>query len=559
MSNWNGFLYGPSGQQIYPTPRESPGRYRQRPVLNREIKRSISQYDHSELVSLSAALCCRIPALRAAIRDKNSWAFANWIPVYMGENEAWGEAAEEWLMHEVLPGAMFRELRKDFTWGMRVSGMGLDMHGDDLCIFTEDEQHNPKIDFVPAARIGSGIVGAGWMSSIFSGAFATNRADGQGVVTDGPYKDLPIYNGVIRRDGNPIAVRVLGYDNNGNPSFKDLPIGFAAGTHYACEMEFFGQGRGLPRPAASVLHWMNKEEIDDQFLKGLKNAAERTVIHKLPPGQDAAQARGNAISQTTVLVPKTDRFGTVITDADGNAETEERAVFVERSPDGTVAYIGADEELSGLVYENPHPNVEDFAIRVLVETLADLGWSWSLTDASNTSRAPTRMEMQKANNSIESRQSIEEQRSVQFFQHAVAVGMKYGRIPRNDAGIDPYKWSIGFPAQMSVDQGNDVTASLNRLRMGLTTRRIEVSKEGYIQKRILREQKREVKALLQAASDALAFARGIVGGEKFTFDQAMALFYQPSPNAPTPPPVPAAGDESPPDNNQPAQRPPSKK
>ena len=65
-----GYLFGPSGQQIYATPRESPGRYRPRPLLNREIKRSISQYDHAELVSLSASLCCRIPVLRAAIRDK---------------------------------------------------------------------------------------------------------------------------------------------------------------------------------------------------------------------------------------------------------------------------------------------------------------------------------------------------------------------------------------------------------------------------------------------------------------------------------------------------------
>ena len=85
MAGYQGFIYGPSGQQIFPTPRESPGKYKPRPLLNREIKRSISQYDHAELVSLAVSLCCRIPALRAAIRDKNSWAFANWMPIYMGQ------------------------------------------------------------------------------------------------------------------------------------------------------------------------------------------------------------------------------------------------------------------------------------------------------------------------------------------------------------------------------------------------------------------------------------------------------------------------------------------
>lgn len=547
---YQGFFYSLSGQQIYPTPRESPGRYRPRPLLNREIKRSISQYDHAELVSLSTSLCCRIPALRSAIRDKNSWAFSNWLPVYLGENEAWGEEAEEWLSHEVLPTAMFRELRKDFAWGMRVSGMGLDMQGDDIAFFTEDENHNPKIDFIPAPRIGSGMVGAGWLSSLFSGTFATSRSDGQGVVSEGKFKGLPIYNGIIRKDGMPVAVRVLGYDDKGMPRFNDFQLGTAYGNNYACEMEFMGQGRGLPRPSASVLHWMNKEDIDDQFLKGLKNAAERTVIHKLSKGQDAAMARGNAIEETAVSVPKYDSQGNPVLDGDGNPEFENRAIFVEKTADGTVTYIGSDEDLAGLNYENPHPNTENFAIRVLMECLADVGWSWSLIDTSMTSRAPTRLETSKANNSISERQSTQDARSIRFFQHAVALGMKYGRISKNDAGIDPYKWGVGYPAQLSVDQGNDVTAALNRLRMGLTNERIEAAKDGHIAKNIRRQRRKEVKDLLSAAADALKFARTLEGGDKFTFDQAVALFYQPSPNAPTPMPQQNEPDAKPVDKKE---------
>jgi hypothetical protein len=522
---YQGFIYGPSGQQIYPTPRESPGKYRPRPLLNREIKRSISQYDHAELVSLSASLCCRIPALRAAIRDKNSWAFSNWIPIYMGDNEAWGEAAEEYLTHEVLPHAMFRELREDFAWGMRVSGMGLDMHGDDLCIFTEDEAHNPKVDFVPAPRIGNGYPGIGWVSTMFTGTFsAPQRADGMGIVWDekSQFNGLPIYNGVIRKDGRAVGVRVQGYTADGLPSYFDVEIGQGLPSHYACEMEFFGQGRGLPRAAASVLNWMKKEEIDDQFLKGLANAAQRAVVHKLAPGMDAQTSRGNAIQVTSAQVTQTD--GT----------TAEQAVFVEYSQDGNVQYIGADEDLAGITFENPHPNAEAFAVRVLMECLADMGWPYALLDASATSRAPTRLEAQKANNSIHDRQSIEEIRSVRFFQYAVAKGMANGRLPRNDAGLDAFKWGIGFPAVLSVDQGNDVTAALNRLRMGLTNERIEAAKDGYIAAHIRRQREREVRELMQAADRAQKFA-ATLGHATFTFDQAMALFYQPSVNPPAPP------------------------
>lgn len=529
-STFTGFLYGPNGQQIYPTPRESPGKYRPRPVLNREIKRSISQYDHAELVSLSASLSCRIPALRSAIRDKNSWAFSNWLPIYMGDDEKWGEAAEEYLIHEVLPHAMFRELRQDFSWGMRISGMGLDMHGDDLAVFTEDEQHNPRIHIAASPLLGNGTPGLGWVSSMYSGAFNGMRADGMGVVNEGKFKGLGIYNGIIRQNNRWIACRVLGFDDSGNPFYSDIELSGSA--HYACEQEFFGQGRGLPRVSASVLHWMKKEEIDDQFLKGLANAAQRAVVHKLPAGKDAAMALGNAITETSVSVPKLDSSGNVVTDNDGNVLTEDRAVFVEYSQDGNVQYIGADEELGGISFENPHPNAEDFAVRVLMECLGDLGWSWELLDSTSTGRAPTRMVCQKANNSICERQSIEEHRSVRFFQHSIAKGMENGRIPPNRNGTDPYKWGIGFPKELSVDQGNDVSAALDRLRYGLTNERIEASKEGLIAKRIRKDREKEVKDLITAADKALKFARNL-GHAEFTFEQAMALFYQPSPNAPT--------------------------
>lgn len=521
MSGFQGFLYGPSGQQIYPTPREAPGKYKPRPLLNREIKRSISQYDHAELVSLAVSLCCRIPALRAAIRDKNTWAFCNWMPIYMGQNEAWGEAAEEYLTHEVFPNAMLRELRQDFGWAMRVSGMGLDMYGDDLCIFTEDEQHNPKMDIVPGPRIGNGLPGFQWVSTMYSGAFMTAlRADGMGVVDGGRYDGLPVYNGLIRRNGIPIACRVLGFNPDGTTAFYDIDLTNGS-SHYACEMEFFGQGRGLPRVAASVLHWMKKEEIDDQFLKGLANAAQRAVIHKLSPGQDAVQARGNAIQV---------RHETF---ENANGDSDERAVFVEYSQDGNVQYISADEQLGGIDFENPHPNAEQFAVRILMECLADLGWPYALLDASATSRAPTRMETEKANNAIQDRQSIQTIRTIKFCQYAIAKGMQNGRIPRNDAGIDPYKWSVGYPAQLSVDAGNDVTAALNRLKMGLTNERIEAAKDGYISAHIRRQRRKEVKALMQASDEACKFAKSL-GYENFSFEQAMSLFYQPSPNAPTP-------------------------
>lgn len=557
MTNaYSGFLYGPIGQRIYPSPLDSPGKYRPRQYISREIKKSISQFDHSELLSISTQLCARIPALRSAIRDKNSWAFAHWPPLFLGDNEKWGEEVEEWLQHEVLPNAVLNELRPDYAWNMRISGMGLDIHGDDLAIFTEDEYHNPRIMFIPGPRIGNGP-GGGFFSTVMSMSAAISiRPDGQSVAQDGKYKGLPIYNGIIRRNGKPIAARVLGINDKGEPTYVDLDLGFNFGTHYATECEWFGQGRPVPRIASGVLQWMKKEEIDDQLMKALALASTKMVVHQLPAGQDAAMARGNAIIQSTVQTPALDFAGNPILNGDGSQEQIDKEVFVEYLPDGNVMYIGSDENLAGLDYSNPSADVEKFAMRVGTELLADLGWCQKLIFSDGTSGAPTRLEVQKANNSVHDRQSVQKTRTIQFIRYAVSKGMEEKKISRNDsnAGMDAMKWGIGYPAEMSVDQGNDVTAALNRLKMGLTNERIESAKSGHVSKHILRQRQKEMRAKQIAAIEDMDFLK--LKKVIITFQQAMEFYYQPNPNSSATqlPNAPETEDGNPADNQPPTQK-----
>ena len=530
---FQGFLYGPIGQRIYPSPMDSPGKYRPRQYISRDIKKSISQFDHAELISLSTQLCARIPALRSAIRDKNAWAFAHWSPLYLGDNEAWGEQVEEWLMHEVFPSAVLNELRADYAWNMRISGMMLDIHGDDLAIFTEDEQHNPRLMFIPGPRIGNGPGGGGFLSTVMNLASGiTMRPDGQSIVEEGRYKGNPIYNGIIRINGRPVAARVLGTNDKGDPTYVDMDLGFNFGTHYATECEWFGQGRPVPRIASGVLQWMKKEEIDDQTMKALALAATKSLIHKLPPGQDAAMARGNAIQQATLRGDRLDALGFAETDRDGHTREEEATVWVEYAQDGNVNYIGSDENLEGLDYKFPHPNIEEFATRVSRELLEDVGWSYELLDVSATGRSPTRLTTEKANKAIHDRQSIQKARTIQFVRYCVSKGMQTGKIPRNDAamGMDAMKWGIAYPALISVDQGNDVTAALNRLKMGLTNERIEDAKTGHQSRHILRDRRKEIRARIDAADADYQYIIG-KGHKDYTFQQAMELYYQPNPNS----------------------------
>jgi len=300
----------------------------------------------------------------------------------------------------------------------------------------------------------------------------------------------------------------------------DFRLGFGGGCHYACEYEWHEQGRGMPRPAASVLQWMNKEEIDDLFLKGLKLAASKTVLHRLGRGMDAQESRGNAL--TAVAVP-----------AESTASGVEETVFVEYAADGDVTYIGAEEEVAGMQYENPHPNSEQFAMRVLRECLQDLGWPYELLDMKSGGRSPTRLTCITANKSIWERQSTGWERMLEFTRYAVAVGMNAGFIPRNDAGMDPYLWEFGLPAELSVDEGNAVKASLDKLRMGLTTQDIEAAKDGRVVKSIRAQRKKEVFGLIDDADDAVKYAKA--KGHDMPFVSAMEKFYQSGSNPQSPP------------------------
>lgn len=511
-------ILGPTGEQLYASPRQHPGKYRERNRVARDPKRSVSQYDHAELVSLSAQLCARIPALSAAIRKKNEWAFAgdSWMPIFYGRlSDWWGDIATEWLTQQVFPNALRGNVRKNLLWALRTSGMGWDIHGDDLALFSKNEITGlPQMTVIPGTRIGNGEQDY-WQNSISASGYQT--ASGYGICKGGKYNGFRIYNGVIYdAQDEPVAVRVIGWKREGDDfkqTFSDFALGLANGAHLASEYDLHGLGRPTPRIAASLLQWMNKEEIDDQFLKMIKLAASKNVIHKAAPGEDAQDARGNALVPVELSAEQTES---------GKAET----IYVEYAADGDVTYIGSEEELAGLDFQNPHPNVEEFAVRVLREALDDYGFPYEFLNLSSTGRAPTRLACELVNNSIWQKQSTGEERLLWFVKYAIGVGIESGAIPEPRGNpAEAFKWTFGYPKEMSVDAGNDVTASLARLRMGLTSQRIESAKWGYVQKRIDSDRRKEAKAHVDMAIELMGYAKA--KGQEMSFREAREFFYQP--------------------------------
>jgi len=524
-------ILGPQGQTLYPSTRNNPRKYRRQQPLYREMKRSITQRDHAEMVADCTQLAARIPILGGACRQMGEWAFAgdSWQPIYYGENEAWGDLATDYLVHEVFPNCIRRTPHKSLIKAMQVSAKGWLVQGDDLALFGTDENNRPTMTVIPATAIGNGDPKQGWWNVVavnFGGLDID--PSGYGVCNGGKFDGFRIYNGIIYDDNDePIAARVLGWkraeagdsDNasvNGfQPTYADFQLGFKYGAHMAFPYEWHGMGRPIPRISSAATAWKDFEERDDAFQKGIKLAATKMVIHQLAPGQDAVEARGDAAQQI------------ITTDCNGN----EQVVYVESLEGGNVTYIGSGESLQGADFENPHPNVEEFAIRKLRECVFDLGWLFEMIDLTTSQRASSRIGCALVNNSIWQLQTIGEERMFWFTKFAVAHGLANGKIPQPPVGSldDAYKWTFGYPGELSVDMGNDVTASLNRLRYGLTSQRIESAKWGHVQKRIDKDRAKEAKGLLDRIKEALDYSNSLQLG--FNAREIRDIFWQPSPNA----------------------------
>lgn len=520
-------ILGPNGKPaayfLYPSPRFNLRSYKPRYWLGADTKTNVSEFDRWEMVNYSRQLFAQVPTLYSAVMQKNAWAFGDaWDPHYCGNNKEWGKEVEEFLRHVFYPNANIRRGPYDLKWSLKTSGYMLDVDGDDAMVLTKSEDGLPALAFYPSTRIGptaSGLNSPMIGRSKYSGVSET--------IKGGPFDGAKTFDGVILdRNNRMIGLRITQEDAD--------PVDIPSSSCDICyEPTWSDQIRGIPRIAVGMLRWMNIQDIDEFLQRGIKRASSVGVVVNVEEGEGGL---GNE-----VITQEPDQISQSIP----GANPANRQVSYEEIEGGEAWYLRANagEKISGVDYQSPHPNTENFVSRIERGALSSLGWFYELLNLGDTSRAPTRLVCDLANMTIWERQSAGMRRWRKLIAYAIADSVESGLIPRNDlnSGLDQFMWEPGLPKQLSVDAGNDEQADRENFKLGTTSKTIIAQKKGLHRHEIRKQRLIEMDELIEDVREVMS------KDKRISFDMAMGLLEQRTPNAspvPMAAPTPANNDES---------------
>jgi len=499
-------ILAPNGQPVsyylYPSPRNNLRAYKPRYWLQDSTRKNVSEYDRKEMVNYARQLSVQIDVLETAITQKNNWAFGDaWDPHYTGRNAAWGEAAQSWLTQVWFPNCNVRGPQYDFKTSMWLSGWAWDVDGDDVMVLTETASGFPMLAFYPATKISSG-------KDSFTGSAVRPETE----IQSGDFKGARMFDGIIMdRNARAIGLRIIGEEAG---DFQDVS---AFNADLAYEPRWNDQGRGIPRVAVSSLTWFDYQDIQEFTKAGVKRASNVGLIIE--------NAEGEATNDANVITAD-EIIDNGQTPTDGGSLSDRKVAIEELGQGGETYYLSSSEgeKIVPLNFKNPHPNTEAFIERMTRGAISSVGWFAELLDLKSTGRAPSRILVDLANQSIWARQRTGYRRWKRAIGYAIAKAMKIGQIPRNDDGFDPYLWEPGLPKPLQVDAGNDAQADRESLKLGTTTEAILAQKNhGLHRNEIKRVRAQEIR-------DNIATAKAISGETGLPLERCLELLEQRSPN-----------------------------
>lgn len=502
------------GRKLYPAPAHRPHESRPQPKLQPQTHQNVTPKDRWELTNQSRALYGAIDLVSTAIDERAKFAFANGCFVKShSKNLGWAEAFETQINEVFYRDPNLLGDTHDMHSTLQNFSINLERDGGQAALFDEA---TGRILVIPTTLIGSGFglrdAGTGQLSplsktadelgywGLASGGYSTynGKSYSYDVINDprSPYDGARIVDGfIVDRNRVRLAVRVLGFDEEGNPAFKDIP---AAQIRVDFKAKWSDQIGFIPILATAIMSIVNIQDFDYYIKQAMMLSAQKSVTRKSKDGTTPRTAGvGYTYLDSNGLASSTDP-GSVPPAGATRIQAYEMNVagMVELSTDN-------NEEIGFVDFQRPSMNEEQFIERVQRGYLHKI-WPYDLIFGKNVNAAYARTLVQQTCMTIWEEQRLGEK----FLRWAVnlrtAWAMQRGQLPRNDNLLDPYNWEVIWPAEFTGDAGYENDIKLKKLGRNLLTHDEICGSDGRTHAKVQRRNLEYVDKLLTDAEGIAA-------------------------------------------------------
>lgn len=420
--------------------------------LGDEPEKVITPYERRQQIAIAREQFATNPLVSATVIDKNQASVGNaWLPKFMGirvdkdgkhntKDVEWGDKAYDWLVNYFYPRCNWDGPNFNFQETLYLTGKEIDIDGGSLMLPKVTKDGLPAVQLVTVDRIGSRGL--------------------ETEITSGTYKGDFIYDGVVYsgKSGMVVGYKVLGSDKD-----EDAIVS-AFDSQYLFEPQWSRYGHGISRVAHAVKSLRDIRDINENNLIAIKNYSAKGVILKNARGS-ATGGNGNQI------------FSTEITPPSGAQGTNTKKIFYENVTRGGTHCLYGDAEMTPFNFDRPSPNTEAFLTRLGTEAVATMGWCYELVIPQGLNGNSTRFVQGKARRSVADRQATLNHRAKRMVTFGLAKAMELGLVPKTD-NPNWMLWGFEMPAQLSIDDGRDMTNNIEALRLGIITRSAVVASSG---------------------------------------------------------------------------------
>lgn len=419
----------------------------------------LTPYDRKKVMSIGRYLFNNNSVVRGCINEMASLASAVVIPQFEGEDREWGKQAEDYLYES----GKFLDLRGwpyDESSFNRLLVLSVIRDGDQFVLLTEDGFGEPKIQVIPAHRIGT--------------------RDGDTEIKTGEYKGYIMNDGAIMDEyGRVVAYRVLGdvKEEDRDYSSNDLFPAF--------DPEYCDQVRGFSALGSSVIDWQDLAETRRFELMAQKLIASIAVVESNEEGEAPMASLAGG--------------GVAISDA---TDEENAPVYGQEMLGGEVRYFraGSGSKIEIPSGDRPTANQREFADAVAREALHGIGWSWDFgLNPTKMNGGPARIIVSKVNKRLRHlREKILTPIRRRIDGWRIAKAIKNGRLP---ASNNWFRWGYQFDAELTADEKYSSDVAMQEFRAGFVSKRDVMAKRGLYYDDVMTTKQAEVEDLLVRAED----------------------------------------------------------